>query len=214
MKAESLLKDIRSSLAPLNEKILNHPYIIDAEKGILPLAKIKAFASNQYYIISHDAKSLSLMLSRTTNPEELKLFEKLAKGDLEGFHCILKMAETLGFTIQELENLDPVPNAVAYTHYLCALAQFASPGEQAMALIANLSVWGLNCGRLSKALREKYQIKETSFLDLFAGSTKKLVAEALQIIEGYLPEKERSMRRVVKLIQAYELMFWDGLYRG
>ncbi len=134
MNAKSLLKDIRSSLAPLNKKILNHPYIIDAEKGVLPLVKIKAFATNQYYIISRDARSLSLMLSRTTNPEELKLFEKLAKGDLDGFYCIMKMAEALGFTVQELEDSDPIPDAVAYTHYLCALAQFASPGEQAMAL--------------------------------------------------------------------------------
>jgi thiaminase len=214
MKAESLLKDIRSSLIPLNDKILNHPYIIEAEKGILPMDKIKAFAANQYYIISHDAKSLSLMLSRATSLDEIKLFRKLAEGDLEGLHCIIKMAEELGFTIQDLENYDPIPDAVAYTHYLCALAQFTSPGEQIMALTANLPVWGLNCGRLSEALRVKYNIKETSFLDLFAGSTDELEREALQIIERYLPEKENAMRRVVRLIQAYELMFWDGLYKS
>jgi len=212
MEAELLLKEIRSWLAPLNEKILSHLYIVDAERGALSLDKIKAFAANQYYIVSGDSRSLALMLSRSTNLGELRFFEKMAQGDLEGLSHLSKMTEALGFTSRELEDYIPIPEAVAYTHYLSALAQFASPGVQAMALIANLPVWGSNCGRLSKALREKYRIKETSFLELFSAPTEGMEAEALQIIGSYLPEKEKSARRAAKLIQAYELMFWDGIY--
>jgi len=214
MQAKLLLEEIRSWLAPLNEKILGHQYIVDAEKGALSLDKIKAFAANQYYILSGDARSLALMLSRTTNLQELGFFENMAKADLDGLRHLLKMTEALGLSSQELEDYIPIPEAVAYTHYLSTLAQLASPGVQAMALIANLPVWGSNCGRLSKALREKYQIKETSFLDLFSAPTDGMEAEALQIVDCYLPEEEKHARKAARFIQAYELMFWDGIYRG
>ncbi len=213
MDAEVLLKEMRSLLAPLNEKILNHPYIIDAEKGTLPLARIQAFVANQHYIVNNDVRNLALMLSRSTSIEELRFFERVMKADLEALGLVVKMARTLGFTVQELENYVQIPEAVVYAHYLSTLAQFSSPGEQVMALIINLPVWSSNCRRLSKVLREKYQIEETSFLDLFSSPTEELEIEALRITDHYLPEKEESMRRVARLIQAYELMFWDGLYR-
>jgi thiaminase len=214
MGAKALLKDIRSWLAPLNERIQNHPYIIDAEKRALPLEKIKAFSANQYYVVDGDVRSLALMLSRSTNSEELRFFEEMMKGDLEGLARLLRMAEALGLSSQELENYSPIPEALAYSHYLCTLAQFASPGVQALALIANLPVWGSNCGRLSKTLRDQYQIEETSFLDLFSASAEGIEAPALRIVDRYLPGQEESMRRAARLIQAYELMFWDGIYKS
>ena len=36
--------------------------------------------------------------------------------------------------------------------------------------------------------------------------------EALQVMEGYLPARRENMKRAAKLIQAYELMFWNGIY--
>jgi hypothetical protein len=103
---------------------------------------------------------------------------------------------------------------LAYSHYLSTLGQFASPGVQAIALIANLPVWGSNCGRLSKALRDTYHIEETSFLDLFSASTEGIEAAALGIVDCYLPGQERAMRKAARLIQAYELMFWDGIHKS
>lgn len=212
MKATSLLKEVRDWLAPLNQKILGHPYIAEAEKGTLHLDKVKAFVTNQYYIISHDIKSLALMLSRSGTRREADFFKNVLNGDVEGLRLLLKLAESLGFSVQELENYTPIPEAVAYSHYMAALACFTFPGEQAMALIVNLPVWGSNCGKLSKALRERYGIDETGFLDIFASPMEEAEKEALQLMEGYLPARREQMKRAAQLIQAYELMFWDGIY--
>lgn len=207
----SFLEKTRSWLAPLNMRILDHPYISEAEKGSLPLDRVKAFAANQYYIVSHDARSLALIVSRSTSGEELEFFNTILKGDVEALPLLIRMAEALGWRVSDLEDYTPIPEAVAYAHYLTALAHFASPGEQAVALIVNLPIWGSNCKRLSMALKEKYGIEETSFLDLFAQPMAKSEEAALSIINRYLPEEKR-MRRVARLIQAYELMFWDGIY--
>ena len=207
------LEKTRSWLAPLNLKIRNHPYVSEAEQGTLSLDKVKAYAANQYYIISHDAKSLALMVSRSTSSKEFKFFNTVFKGDEQAIPLLIAMAEAMGLDAVDLEEYTPIPEAVVYTHYLTALAHFASPGEQAVALIVNLPVWGSNCKRLSKALTTSYQIEETAFLDLFAQPTRELEQLALSIIDHYL-HQETQLQRVARLIQAYELMFWNGIYHN
>ena len=208
----TILEKTRSWLAPLNKRILEHPYIAEAERGTLTLDKVKAFVANQYYIVSHDARSLAFMVSKSTCREEFEFFNFILKGDAEALPLLIKMAEDLGMTLSDLEEYSPIPAAVAYAHYLTTLAHFALPGEQALALVVNLPVWGSNCRRLSRALREKYEMEETSFLDLFAQPMTEVEEKALSIISRYSYEEKR-MRSVAKLIQAYELMFWDGIYR-
>ena len=81
-----------------------------------------------------------------------------------------------------------------------------------MALVVNLPVWGSNCNRLSMALKEKYGVDETSFLDLFAQPITEAEKAAAIVIDRYL-DKKKDMEKVAKLIQGYELMFWNGIYR-
>lgn len=207
------LEKSRSWLAPLNTKILNHPYVSEAEQGTLSKDKVKAFAANQYYIISRDAKSLALMVSRSTSSEEFTFFNTVFKGDEEALSLLIAMADAMGLDSVVLEEYTPIPEAVVYSHYLTALAHFASPGEQAVALIVNLPVWGSNCKRLAKAFRTSYQIEETAFLNLFAQPTELLEQHALSIIDHYLYQ-ETQLQRVARLIQAYELMFWNGIYHN
>ena len=152
----TVLDSIRIWLAPLNEKISNHPYISDAEQGTLSLDKVKAFVTNQYYIIKHDARSLALMVSRSKTRKELEFFQSVLEGDSQAIGCIINMAKAFGMESTDLDNYSPIPKAVAYAHYLTALAHFASPGEQTVALVVNLPVWGSNCRRLSTALRDQY----------------------------------------------------------
>ena len=209
----SFLNEVRSSLAPFNKSILEHPFIIEAEKGTLSLERIKRFVKNQNYIISHDVRSLAFMISRSIRDEELEFFDSVYKGDAQALPLLRRMAQSSGLKIIDLETYVPIPEAVSYAHYLTFLAQFATPGEQTMALVVNLPVWGSNCNRLSKALREKYGIDETSFLDLFAQPITEAEKAAESVINCYLDMKD-EMKRVAKLIQGYELMFWNGVYRG
>lgn len=213
MSARSFLDEVREKLAELNEKILNHPYIVEAEKGVLPKDKIGEFLRQQYYIVSHDARSLALMASRSQDTYELEFFLDLAKGDLEGLKALVAMATSIGLSEDELLRAKPLAEAVAYTHYLSWLALYGNPGEQAFAMIVNLPVWGANCRRLAKALREKYGFTNTSFLDVFSEPMEPLEERALPIIEKYLEKSRDRMLRIAEVIQRYEYMFWDALYK-
>jgi len=212
MKAKNLLDSVRRELAPLNELIFSHPYLNDVEKGRLPLEKVKRFVEQQYYIVSHDVKSLAIMLSRAKG-REVDFFNLLLQGDIQALSNLIKMAGGLGLSIEDLEAFDPSPESVAYTHYLAFLANYANAGEQALALVVNLPVWGSACGKLSKGLKTNYSLTDTSFLEAFASTPEWIETQALEIIEPYLPEHERRIRRAAKLIQGYELMFWNGISR-
>ncbi len=202
---------MRKELQPLNEKIFNHPFIAEALEGKLPVEIFKELAKQQYYIVYHDAKSLAQMASRSTNLEELEFFSMLFQGDLQALHNLLKLAQALGLSRSELEAAQPIPEAVAYTHYLSWLALHANPGEQAFAMVVNLPVWGENCCKLFKALKENYQIQETSFFDAFSGPFSILEEAALKVIEPYV-EKGR-FKAIALLIQRYAYLFWEALYR-
>ncbi|MGP3668237.1 MAG: TenA family transcriptional regulator [Candidatus Bathyarchaeota archaeon] len=211
MEARSLLKRIRVELEALNREILNHPFINEVVMGVLPLQAIQEFVKQQYYIVYHDVRSIAYMVSKTKTLDELNFFTKLYHGDYQAIHNLLKMSENVGLKVVELESAKPIPEAVAYTHYLTWLAHYSNPGEQAFALIVNLPVWGENCLKLSKALKTNYNVRETSFLDSFAGPYEMFEEEALKIIKPYIAEER--FRNVALTIQRYEYLFWEGLYR-
>ncbi len=212
MGSKELLNGVRKELEVINQRIVNHPYILDAERGELSKDKLKTFVKQQYYIVSYDARSLALMVQRSQNSKEANYFSKVMQGDLIALKNLLELAGELGLNISALEEAEILPEAVVYTHYISWLSLYASPGEQAFALVVNLPVWGSGCARLGKALREKYAIKKTAFLDAFGSLPAWIEEEASDIIKAYLPQFEARMRATAKLIQAYELGFWDAIY--
>ncbi len=203
---EFLIK-IRKELEKENEKIINHPLIKEAEEGKLKIEKIKNFVSQQIYIVNHDLRSLAIMLSRSKYDDEIDFFYTLISGDYEALKRLKLLAEEIKVDFSE-----PIPMAIAYTHYLAWLANYANPGEQAIALIVNIPVWGEACRRFGNALKENYKIKNIGFFELFSGPFDKIEEMAIKIIERY-KENLSNMEKCAKLIQAYELMFWNGIYQ-
>ncbi|MDT7968193.1 MAG: TenA family transcriptional regulator [Candidatus Calditenuis sp.] len=214
MNARELLAEVRKELEPLNSSVLNCRFLLRAERGELSFGDLRSFVENQLYIVSHDAKSIALMAARATHAEESAYFADLARADLEALGALEEMAEELGATKGPVHSLKVIPHAVDYTHFLAFLAAHRNPGEQAFALIVNLPVWSAACARLLKAVRERYGLKRTGFLELFSSVPGWVEERGLQICERYVTEHAESMRFFARLIQSYELSFWEGLGGG
>ncbi|HEV8344567.1 MAG TPA: transcriptional regulator, partial [Candidatus Binatia bacterium] len=105
-----------------------------------------------------------------------------------------------------------------YTCYMAWLALYASDAEIAAAYLVNFPAWGQNCGRLSRILQERFGLgdKEVVFFDLFASPPATFEASALSVIQQGLDRgtEPRLVQRAARLLQAYELMYWDTLYRA
>ncbi|MEM4035601.1 MAG: hypothetical protein QXU97_03175 [Fervidicoccaceae archaeon] len=206
-RGREIVERLRRELEPLNAAIIDHPYLREAESGALPLEKVKRFAVNQLYIIPHDMRSIAHMLHRAEHPDEQSLFKGALDGDYAALAELRRLAAELG--VSEAE--EPDPEAVAYTHYLAWLSLYANPGEAAVALVVNLPVWGRAVSRLGSALERIYGIKETGLFKLFSVDYAPFEEAAYPVIERYEAVGRYSL--VAKMIQRYEKMFWDAIYR-
>jgi hypothetical protein len=116
-----------------------------------------------------------------------------------------------------LEEYEPLPEAQAYTAYMAWLALYGSAAEVAGAFLANFPAWGANCGRMKKALMEGYGFKgeDLYFFELFSTPVPEFEEKARLVINAGIAQgvDPRSIKEAARMLQGYELMFWDALYR-
>jgi pyrroloquinoline quinone (PQQ) biosynthesis protein C len=212
--ALQLVGEIRSDLKPLEEKILGHPYLNALEEGRVPFDSLNVFAGQQHHIISSDLRSIALMLSRQGMLPSRHFLMNVLQGEAAAFDALHAFAEALGLKASDLESFEPLPGAQAYCTFVAWLALYGSDAELAGALLVNFPAWGANCGRMRTTLHEKYGIAPSalSFFDLFADMAP-FDEEAIAIIQNALDRglPARLIHRAARMLQGYELMFWDAM---
>lgn len=192
-----VIETLRAELEPLNAAILT---ALKPSRNAL----VK-FVQNQLYIVPHDLKALSAAMAKAREGDEYRLVKMLIDGDWAALNALYELAEELGVSF----SWDAVdPSAVAYTHFLSWLALHGNVGDLAVAMTVNLPVWGRNCAALAEWARRN-GVKNTRFMDLFAGPYDELESIAEPIAQRYLDWGR--YRFVARAIQRYELDFWRAI---
>ena len=210
-----LLERIRRELAPAEGTNRLVPLVTS---GRLPRERLVALAGEEYSIIRSDRRSFLLLASRFPDAPAVDFFTGLAQGEAVALDHLLTFAQALGKDEGDLAGHEPQPGCQAYPAYVAWLALNGSQGDVALALIANFAAWGSYCGAVAAGLRSQYGLDEqaTAFFDFFATPVPEIEQQAIAVAEagidaGELPE---DARRYARLIQAYELMFWNTLADG
>ena len=215
--ALQLVEKIRSDLKPLEEKILGHPYLHALEEGRVPIDSLNVFAGQQHHIISSDLRSIAVILSREGMRPSRHFLMNVLQGEAAALDALHALAEALGLSISDLEVFEPLPAAHAYCTFVAWLALYGSDAELAGALLVNFPAWGANCGRMRAALCEKYGLAPSAlaFFDLFADMPS-FEQEAVAIMQNALERglPARLIHRAARMLQGYELMFWDAMADG
>ncbi|MEM2909649.1 MAG: TenA family transcriptional regulator [Nitrososphaerota archaeon] len=198
-----IVKTLRKELRELNERILNHPAVLQPTEKVL-----RGFVENQLYIIPHDMRALSFILSRSREKDECSFFKILVDGDYEAFKALEELANELSI---KFDYAKVSPRVVGYTHFLSWLALYGTPGDAAVAMVVNLPVWGENVKRLS-AFAKSLGLKSIRLFELFAGPFDMLERSAEIIADRY--KNLERYKFVARAIQQYELDFWDGLLQS
>jgi len=208
------VEQIRSDLTPLEEKVLDHNYLKALEEGRLQRDQLKVFVGQQHHIISSDLRSIALILARQGMLPSRRFLMIVLQGEAAALDALHAFAGTLGLGVSDLEVLEPLPAAHAYCAFVAWLALYGSDAELAGAFLINFPAWGANCGRMRKALREKYDVAPSAlvFFDLFSNMPS-FEQEALGIIQDALDRglPARLVHRAARMLQSYELMFWDAM---
>ena len=215
--AKALLNEIGKELQPVTEQLLRHPYVQDLEEGKIGREKLRLFAGEQYAIIGSDLRSAAHLVNRFGASPSRDFFLVILQGERAAWDALLTFANTIDLSETQLREYEPMPGAHAYTCYMAWLALYGSDAEIAAAYLVNFPAWGENCGRLSRILQERFGLgeKEVAFFDLFASPPATFEANALSIIQQGLDRGAEPplIQRAARLLQAYELMYWDTLYR-
>ncbi len=217
--AQELLQQIQLDLAPIEAQLQDHQYLQAIEQGQVPRDRLAVFVGEQHITIESDLRSLAALVARSHAPRSRRLFLSVLPGEDAAFGALHTLATALGVDEEWLQAYEPTPEAQAYGHYLAWLAHYASPAEVAGALAVNFPAWGANCARMGAALRDRYGLsgEATAFFDLFSGPAPVGFEEGVQrVIDDGLRHgvTEAEILRAARLLQSYELMFWDGVHHA
>ncbi|MGH2886179.1 MAG: transcriptional regulator, partial [Solirubrobacteraceae bacterium] len=161
MSAPQLLEELRRELAPVEQAIRAHRFLVAAP----PAESLRAFVGEQYTILRSDRRSFASLAARFPEPPAGDLFIGLAQGEGEALARLFALAASLGVNESGLIGYEPKPGCQAYTGFVSWLALNGSRAELAFAFLANLAAWGENCRRLADLLHDRC---DTSFFDFFA----------------------------------------------
>ena len=209
-----LVARIRSDLELLEARISGHAYFKALEEHRVHPDSLKVFVGQQHHLISSDLRSIALILSRQGMLPSRYFWINILQGEAAALDALHALASTLGLELSDLEVFEPLPAAHAYCTFVAWLALYGSDAELAGAFLVNLPTWGACCDRMRKALQQKYDIAPSTlaFFDLFADMPS-FENEALSIVQNGLDRglPERLIHRAARMLQGYELMFWDAM---
>lgn len=213
-QAERLVRDLRRDLAPVEDQIRNHPYLTALENGQVPLSNLKAFAGEQYHIIKSDLRSAAQLVARYGGTPSGDFFQGILEGEILARGFLLRFAAALGMTEADLQAYEPNPLAQTYPSYVTWLSVHATDAQVATSYVVNFAVFGENVGRMGVALRNRYgfSAEDTAYFDFFSVLPPDFEPTALGVIQAGLDcTDEREIRRSARLLQAYELDFWNAV---
>lgn len=213
-KARRLVRQIRADLAEVENQIRNVRFVADVEAGQASVEQIAAVAAEEYSIIRSDLNSFQQMAARWDSPQGSHFFGDLAFGEELSRPLVLDFAATVGLTEADLAAYEPRPKSQTYPSRVAWIASNADRASAAASFLVNFGVFGENMARVRDALISVYGFTpgQVEFFSFFAEPIPGFEDDAIEVIAAGLREGAcpRDVRRSARLLQAYELDFWQA----
>jgi hypothetical protein len=210
--ARELLETARKDLAPGEHENRLVPLIA---AGTASRNALAALAAEQHRIIVSDWRSFLVLASRCENPAAGAFFSGLAAGEGLALDNLGKFATAAGLDASALSEYKPLAGCQAYPSYLAWLALNGEPTDVTLAVVANFAAWGNYCAAVATGLRTHYGFDDEgcSFFDFFAAPAPDGDEAAIAIVQAGLDAGRGTDAAFEygRLIQSYELMFWNTL---
>ena len=207
--ASELLDTIRHDLAPDEGA---NPFVPLVEQGNAPRSAIGALAAEEQRIVASDWRSFLTLAARSPEPAAREFFTGLAQGESLALPMLTPLAAAAEF---DVEAYQPRPGCQAYPSFVAWLALNAEPAAAVLAILANFAAWGGYCAAIGAGLRKHYGFDDEAcgFFDFFTTPVPELEEQALAAVQAGLDSGVPldAARDHGRLLQSYELMFWNTL---
>lgn len=213
-----LVDTIGCDLRPVEERIRAHPFLAALDEGGVPTSVLQAFTGEQYFVLRSDRASFAQLAARYPDDPSGGLFLSMAAGEGQALVHLRRLAAALGRSETDLETYEPRAGCQAYPAFVAWLALHASRLDVAVAFLVNLDAWAANCGRMGRLLRHRYGLSADAvgFFEFFATPPPGLRDQIIDVASDGRRRGDATppARRAARLLQAYELLFWDSLPEG
>lgn len=217
MDARALCAGIRQDLADVEERIKGNSWLVELEAGRLSTGALRVFAGEQCQIIPSDVRSFEMFAQRFPGDPAYGYLTGMVAAERAALPKLETFATAVGLDAPARQGYEPVPGCQVYPSYMARLARDGTPAEVAGAFVVNLDAWGGCCARMADALPSTYQLtrEDCAFFAHFAGPTTELERISLEVIDAGLAQgvDPASIARAARLLQSYELLFWNSLPR-
>jgi thiaminase len=216
--ASELVAQTRRELGETADAVCAHRFLERLRARGVPRVRLRALAGEQFAIVSSDRRSFAQLATRFPAGLAGELFLSMAQSEGRALDRLRGLADWLSLTDDDLRAYEPHPGAQAYPAFVAWLALNGSRADVVLAFLANLAAWGENCGQVAAALREAYGASEdaVAFFEFFANPPEDFEPRAVAVLDEGLAAGDSPVlaRRATRLLQAYELSFWDALAEG
>jgi len=216
--ASELVAQTQRELVETTDAVRSHRFLERLWARDVPLERLRALAGEQHAIVSSDRRSFAHLATRFPAGLAGEFFLGMAESEGLALVKLRGLAAWLSLTDDALGAYEPRPGAQAYPAFVAWLALNGSRADVVLAFLANLAAWGENCGQVAAALREAYGAGDdaVAFFEFFANPPEDFEPRALAVLgEGLAAGDSPVLARwATRLLQAYELSFWDALAEG
>jgi thiaminase len=213
--AQELVEALREELSTTEEAIREHRYLDALEDSELSRDDLKLVAAAQTAAIASNRASFLRLAARYPWDAAAEFFVEMAEGEATAARHLVAFCAALELAPAELAALEPPAGSFAYPAFVAWLSTNGDAAATTVALVATLPARQESFRRMSVALQELYDLDAaaTGVFDFFAEPAPAFEQAALAVAdEGFARgESEAAARRAARLLQAYELQFWDAL---
>ena len=213
-------------------QIDTHPFLVEIEKGKLPLTNYKTYAIQNYFYFTEWFRECSAAASRARTVAETLTYTKWMTDTRPEYEKYVSIIKQIGLTDKDLEDVTvnpvvPLPGARAYVDYQYKVYSTGSPGEMAAAILpcawtySPREIGGLLCPlRVAKGLSDYYGVDRELALAYGNYSNQQPHFELLISLKDTIAneakegiEASNRIRDVFRRCSEYEYMWWDIAYR-
>ena len=212
----SLSQKLHDAAAPIWQKTLRHPFVVELGKGSLPLDRFRFYMCQDYVFLIEYSRTLALATAKAADLETMGRFAHLLGVTLNQEMALHReFAAECGISAETLAATQPAPTTQAYTNHLVRVASLGDLAEIVCGLLP--CQWGY--GEIGQMLAQQGKPAAApdyaKWIDMYAAPEfADLSAWLRELLDSLAPKTdEEQLTRIFQTSTRYEYLFWEMAYR-
>ncbi|MFC4322600.1 thiaminase II [Litchfieldia salsa] len=209
---------LHEKLEPIWRANHNHPFVTGMGDGSLDQESFRFYMVQDYLYLIDYAKLFALGAVKADDLETMGKFAALLNSTLnEEMELHRQYAKKFGITKDDLENANPSPITLAYSHYMLHVAQNGTLAELVAALLPCMwSYWeiGKELSEIPGAAEHELYGEWISMYssDEFGTLAQWCIGLMDELAAGKSESEKSKLEEIFLNTTRYEYMFWDMAY--